>query len=179
MFHIKWLPLKGQHKALSRKCTILQPFNSNLLLFTVKFVEEALSSVFVGDICNKTIIKKIKKDLITFWTFCVLSWVTAVYLQMSTYTLLAWGCEHLALSTTMSKYSLTQPVESLSLSRFCYPPLCLVSNQSNSKISVTQCASVSSERWLHHTQHALCMQGPTVYMFEFERHKSSARISLL
>lgn len=51
-------------KALSRKCIIVQPFNSNLLLFTVKFIEEALSSVFVdGDICNKTIIKrKIKKD---------------------------------------------------------------------------------------------------------------------
>lgn len=41
-----------------------QPFNSNLLLVTVKFIEEALSSVFVdGNVFNKTmiILKKTKR----------------------------------------------------------------------------------------------------------------------
>lgn len=73
-------------KALSRKCIILQPFSLNLLLFTVKLIEEALSSVFVdGDICNKTVILR------KYFTFNLLLPVldlTFTYINLSLLVLL-------------------------------------------------------------------------------------------
>lgn len=65
MFHITW-PVQEMYE--------IAVYQLNLLLFTVNFIEEALSRVFVdGGICNKTLMvkRKIRKrHLFEHFVFC-------------------------------------------------------------------------------------------------------------
>lgn len=87
-------------KALSRKCIILQHFKLNPLLFTVKLIEEALSSVFVdGDICNKTLILKKISLSVTLLPVLVL---TFTYVNLSHLALLKCGSNISTLSSSIT-----------------------------------------------------------------------------